>query len=217
MFRRSPRAALLWAGAFLVAGVTAAIVISSISSLRHQDSAYGRLHSIVIARRDLPLGTRIGTADLTTRRLRGESPATDTVTQTSVAIGRVVRAPMLEGDAVTARHLTSRRRGTWSDVVPIDHRAVRVVVEHGVRPSIGDVVDVLATFDPATLADGGDPTIVVAPAAPVLAVDEVTGGSDTVGVTVLVTTRQASRLAFSAATGSVSLALAPPEAADGRG
>jgi Flp pilus assembly protein CpaB len=58
---------------------------------------------------------------------------------------------------------------------------------------------------------------VVAPAAPVLAVDEVTGGSDTMGVTVLVTTRQASRLAFSAATGSVSLALAPPEAADGRG
>jgi Flp pilus assembly protein CpaB len=63
MFRRSPRAALLWAGAFLVAGVTAAIVISSISSLRHQDSAYGRLHSIVIARRDLPLGTRISRPD----------------------------------------------------------------------------------------------------------------------------------------------------------
>ena len=101
--------------------------------------------------------------------------------------------------------------------MPAGHRAVRVVTEHGVRPTVGDVVDVLATFDPATLADGGDPTVVVAPAAPVLAVDAVAGGSDTVGITLLVTSREASRIAFSTASGTVSIALAPPEAAEGRG
>ena len=59
--------------------------------------------------------------------------------------------------------------------------------------------------------------MVIAPAVPVLAVDAATASGDTVGVTVLVTPRQASRLAFSASTGTLSLALAPPEAVDGRG
>jgi Flp pilus assembly protein CpaB len=216
MFRRSPRAAFLWAAALLVAALTAVTVADAVSSLRHQDSAYGRLHSVVIARRDLPVGVRVAPGDLATRRVRGEAPASDTVTQPDRVVGRVVRAPLLRGDAVTARHLAAGTRGAWSGIVPVGHRAVRVVTEHGVRPAVGDVVDVLATFDPATLADGGDPTVVVAPAAPVLAVDA-TGGSDTVGITLLVTTREASRIAFSTASGTVSVALAPPEAAEGRG
>ncbi len=217
MFRRSPRAGLLWAAAVLVATLTAVTVARSVTSLRHQDSAYGSLHAVVVARRDLPVGVRVTAADLTTRRVRGEAPAADTLTRADRAIGRTVRAPLLRDDAVTGRHLASGSRGAWSDIVPVGHRAVRVVTEHGVRPTVGDVVDVLATFDPATLADGGDPTVVVAPAAPVLAVDAVVGGSDTVGITLLVTSREASRIAFSTASGTVSIAVAPPEAADGRG
>lgn len=213
MFRRSPRAALLWLGALIVAVVTAITVITSISSLRHQDAAYGRLRSLVIARRDLPIGTRVRATDLGVRHLRGEAPGPDTIGRATDAIGRVVRAPMLRGDIVTARHLAESRRATLSDVVPDGERAVRLVVEHGVRPSIGDVVDVFATFDPATLRDGGDPTVVVAPAVPVLAVDNPPATGDTVGITVLVTPRQASRLAFSASTGTISIALAPPESA----
>ncbi|MEP6623349.1 MAG: Flp pilus assembly protein CpaB [Acidimicrobiia bacterium] len=217
MFRRSPRTALLWAAALLVAGLTAVTVTTSLASLRHQDSAYGSLHTVVIARRDLSVGVRLAAADLTTRRLRGEAPADDTLTSVSRAVGRTVRASLLRGDAITRRHLTDGARGAWSEIVPVGHRAVRVVTEHGVRPTVGDVVDVLATFDPATLTDGNDPTVVVAPAVPVLAVDALEGGSDTVGITLLVTSREASRVAFSVAAGTVSIALAPPEAADGRG
>ena len=217
MFRRSPRAALLWIGAALVAVVTAITVIGSVSSLRHQDSAFGRLHSLVVARRDLPVGTRVAGGDLTARRVRGEAPAPDTITQASDAVGRTVRSPLLRGDAFTARHLAPGRRSALSGIVPTGHRAVRLVIEHGLRPAVGDVVDVLATFDPATLGDGGDPTVLIAPAVPVLAVDAAAASGDTVGVTVLVTPRQASRLAFSASTGTLSLALAPPEAVDGRG
>ena len=217
MFRRSPRAALLWAAALVVAALTAVTVANSVTSLRHQDSAYGSIHTVVVARRDLPIGVRVAPADLGIRRVRGEAPAADTLTRSARAVGRIVRAPLLRGDVLTARHLTSSARGAWSGIVPVGHRAVRVVTEHGVRPTVGDVVDVLATFDPATLTDGGDPTVVVAPAAPVLAVDATTGGSDTVGITLLVTSAQASRIAFSTAAGTVSIARAPPEAADGRG
>jgi Flp pilus assembly protein CpaB len=217
MFRRSPRSALLWAGAALVAVVTAITVIGSVSSLRHQDSAFGRLHSLVVARRDLPVGTRVSAGDLTARRLRGEAPEPDTITHASDAVGHTVRSPLLRGDALTARHLAPGRRSALSGIVPTGRRAVRLVIEHGLRPAVGDVVDVLATFDPATLGDGGDPTVLIAPAVPVLAVDAAAASGDTVGVTVLVTPHQASRLAFSASTGTLSLALAPPEAVDGRG
>ncbi len=217
MFRRSPRAGLLGLAALVVAVLTASTVIASVSSLRHQDQAFGQIHSIVVARRDLPIGTRIAAADLGARKLRGEPPVPDTMTRRSHALGRIVRAPMLAGDLVTARHLAAGRRGALSAVVPAGRRAVRLVVDHSIRPAVGDVVDVLATFDPATLADGGDPTVVVAPAVSVLTVDAGTAGTDAVGITVLVTPTQASRLAFSASTGTISIALAPPEAARGTG
>ena len=217
MFRRSPRTALLSVAAALVAVVTATTMIRTISSLRHQDEAFGRLSPVVVARRDLPVGTRIRSADLTSRRVRGEQPGADTVTRASGAVGRVVRSSLLRGDAITARHLTAARRGALSDVVPSGHRAVRIVIEHGLRPAVGDLVDVFATFDPATLGDGGDPTILIAPAVPVLAVDTTAAAADTVGITLLVTPREASGLAFSVATGTPSIALAPPEAGAGRG
>ena len=131
-------------------------------------------------------------------------------------IGRVVRVPLLRDATITARHLTASRRGSLGDAIPAGRRAVRLVVEHGVRPQPGDLVDVLATFDPQTLGDGEDPTILIAPAVPVVTA-ETTDAADTVAVTVVVTPRQAGRLAFSAAAGTISLALAPPEAAAGNG
>ena len=217
MFRRSPRAAMLWLAALVVAALTASTVIASVSSLRHQDQAFGAIHSVLVARHDLPVGTPIASTDLGTRKIRGESPRSDTITRAHDAVGMIVRAPMLAGDLVTARHLAPRRRGEMSNVVPNGQRAVRLVVEHAVRPAVGDVVDVLATFDPATLADGGEPTVVVAAGVAVVAADANAASADSVGITVLVTPAQASRLAFSSSTGTISIALAPPEAARGAG
>lgn len=217
MFRRSPRAAILWAAAALVAVATATTVISTLSSLRRQDQAYGALSTVVVARRDLPLGTRLSARDLAVRHLRGEAPDSDAVATASAAAGRTLTTPLLRGGVLTRRHLAAPDRAGLGAVVPPDRRAVRLVVEHGLEPAVGDLVDVMATFDPATLGDGGDPTVVVAAAVPVIAVEANTDAGDTVAVTVLVPPRTASRLAFSAATGTISLALAPPEAATGRG
>ena len=213
MFRRSPRTALFAVAAAVVAIATAALVFSSLSSLRRQDETYGRLHPLVVAARDLPVGSAVTRRDVAVRRQRGDAPAPDVVTRPSLAIGRVVRVPVLSGTPVTARHLAPADRPGLAGVVPAGRRAVRLVVEHGLRPAVGDLVDVLATFDPATLGDGGDPTILVAAAVPVVRVEEPAGSSDTVAVTVLTTPAQARRLAFSAASATVSLDLAPPEAA----
>ena len=71
MFRRSPRAAMLWLAALVVAALTAYTVIASVSSLRHQDQAFGAIHSVLVARHDLAVGTPIVSTDLTTKKLRG--------------------------------------------------------------------------------------------------------------------------------------------------
>ena len=211
MLRRSPRTAFAWAAAAAVALVTATTVISLLTSLQHQEEAYGALHPIAVARRDLPVGTRVTAVDVARRQIRGEAPEGDALTEQQ-AVGRVVRVPVLRGATLTARHLAASRRTGLGGVVPNGERAIRLVVEHGLRPEVGDLVDVLATFDPETLSDGQDPTIVIAPAVTVLAIDTATDAGDTVAVTVLVTPRQSTRVAFAGATGTISLALAPPEA-----
>ena len=161
MLRRSPRTAAAWAAAAVVAVITAATVIGMLSSLRHQDEAYGALHPVAVARHDLAVGTRVTASDLTLRRIRGEAPERDALTAAQ-AVGRVVRVPLLHGATVTARHVAVTARTGLGGVVPAGQHAVRLVVEHGLRPAVGDLVDVLATFDPETIGDG-DPTIVVAP------------------------------------------------------
>ncbi len=74
------------------------------------------------------------------------------------------------------------------------------------------------TFDPQTVGEGVEPTLTVAQAVPVIAVDRDDGGevgaSGALGVTVLVTPDEAKRLAFATAAGTLAIAIAPPEAAN---
>ncbi len=88
---------------------------------------------------------------------------------------------------------------------------MRVVVEGAVRPRPGDPVDVYATFDPQTVGRDVEPTLTVAHAVPVVAVDR--DDAAAIGVTVLVTPAEAKRLAFATAAGTLAIAIAPPEAA----
>src|SRR5690349_776192 len=87
MLRRSPRTAAAWAAAAVVAVVTAVTVVGILTSLRHQDEAFGALHPVTVARHDLPVGTRITAADLAHRRIRGEAPEPDAVSDAR-AVGR---------------------------------------------------------------------------------------------------------------------------------
>jgi Flp pilus assembly protein CpaB len=73
MLRRSPRALLLWVAAAIVAVATTVYVADILGSLRHQDQAFGRVHTVVVASRDLPLGRELSSGDLTDRHVRGET------------------------------------------------------------------------------------------------------------------------------------------------
>ena len=216
MLRRSPRAVLLWVAAVLVAVATAAYVANVLVSLRHQDQAFGRVHTVLVASHDLPLGHRVRAGDLATRRVRGETPEPGALTRSGPALGRVVAVPLLRGAVVTRRNLARHRRDGRDDTVPAGLRSMRVVIEGGVRPRPGDPVDIYATFDPQTVGGDAEPTLTVAHAVPVLAVDHDDGSATdgrgaSIGVTVLVSPDQARRLAFATAAGTLALAIAPPE------
>jgi Flp pilus assembly protein CpaB len=218
VLHRSPRAALLWAAALLVGLATTVVVARSVGALRAQEAAYGALRTVVVATRDLPLGTRVGRDDLATRRVRGEAPAAGAVTRPADATGRVVAVPVLRGSPVAVRHLAPEHRDGRAGVVPAGRRAMRIVVESGPRAAPGDLVDVYATFDPQVVGADAEPTLTVARAVPVLAVDDGDGGTGDgaaggLGLTVLVARAVAPRLAFAAATGVLAVAIAPPEAA----
>jgi Flp pilus assembly protein CpaB len=121
----------------------------------------------------------------------------------SVPEGTVLTATVHEGEVVVAPRLSPAGRSALTAAVPPGTRAVAVPVDAAVLPvEPGDVVDVLATFDP-DLADGGEPTVAVAREA--LVVD--TGPE---AVVVAVTPGQAPRVAFAVAAGAVALAVVPP-------
>ena len=218
MLRRSPRAVLLWIAAVIVALVTAGYVANILVSLRHQDEAFGRVHTVVVASRDLPLGRRVRAGDLADRHVRGEAEAPEAVTRRSDALGHVVAVPLLRGAVVTHRNLAAHRRDGRDATVPAGLRSMRVVIEGGVRPRPGDPVDIYATFDPQTVGADAEPTLTVAHAVPVTAVDtddgtNADGHGASIGVTVLVSQDEAKRLAFATAAGTLAIAIAPPESA----
>jgi len=93
---------------------------------------------------------------------------------------------------------------------------VHVTPADGFRPPRGAIVDVLAAFDPTSVVVDGarDSAVIVASGARVVEVDDRASTDDTnVGVTLLVSEEEARVLAFAAANGDLTLAIAPPESA----
>ena len=104
MLRRSPRAVLLWTAAVIVALVTAGYVANILVSLRHQDVDFGRVHTVVVASRDLPLGRRVRAGDLADRRVRGEIPEPGALTVRAGDVAdRQVRGAIAEPESLTVR------------------------------------------------------------------------------------------------------------------
>jgi Flp pilus assembly protein CpaB len=217
MLRRSPRAVLLWACAAIVAIVTTVSIGGTLASLHRQDSRYGRLRVVVVAARDLALGTVVADSDVRKVKMRGEGAPRDSMSDATAAIGRVLVVPVLSGSAVTKRHVAARTRDGRDGVVPAGRRAMRIVVANGLRPRAGDIVDVFVTFPAGSVPADTDPTLTVAERVPVVAVDDGTEPAEAgthperIGVTLLVPSEHAKRLAYAAATGTVALAATPPE------
>ena len=126
---------------------------------------------------------------------------------------------VLRGQAVTARHLAAKGRDGLDGVVAPGRRAMRVAVADAPRLRAGDHVDVYVTFDPGQVSATDDPTLTVAEAVPVLALDrgnDAAGNAETTGVTLMVDVVEAPRLAYASANGILALALVPPEDAHDR-
>jgi pilus assembly protein CpaB len=217
--RRAPRARALQVAAVVAALVTARFVAGDLGAIRRGARRYGPTRAVVLARADLDLGASVTAHDVRVIELPRASLPPGALTDLDTAVGRVVTVPVLAGAAITSRSLAPRRRDGSSVVVPPDRRAVRVVGTDGLRPDLGSVVDVLATLENRDVGGAVEPTAVVARAARVVSVDAApahdegdAGANRRVGVVVLVTVDEASRIADATARGALMLALDPPEA-----
>jgi Flp pilus assembly protein CpaB len=208
--RRSPRSVLAWSAALVVVIVTAVVVFGDLSRLHRRARDLGDPHTVFVAAHDLPLGATLGANDLEGISRYASMIPDQAIVDPDDALGRIVAVPVVAGSVVRAAHLTDRDRGGVSGLVPVGYRAVRVRPEDGLRPPAGTVVDVLVALDP-TLSDRTEANV-VAHAARVLSVEPDDGATvDGTGVTLLVTEDEARELAFAAANGVLTLALAPPE------
>lgn len=235
LFRRSPRTALAWLGASVVAAVTANVVASDLATLHRRAAEAGEEVTVAVAARDLPLGTTVARSDLDTARRFSRHLPPRPARDPDGLVGRVVVSPVLEGAVLSHRHLASRDRRGLDGVVPPGMRAVRVVTDDAAAVAPGAVVDVLVSFDPALLGAEVEPTMVAVRGAMVIGTDAeparsragdtddvgdvagvaghagVTGVAGSRGVTLLTDPEGARRLAFATANGIVTLTLAPPE------
>jgi Flp pilus assembly protein CpaB len=217
MLRRSPRALILWMGATALAVTTGAVVAGELATLHRRANTFGPELRAVVATHELALGSTITPRDVATRRIHASQLPDGVLTDDTLALGRVVRVPVVRDAYISARNLTGSRRTGLDGIIPNGSRAMRVLVEDGLRPAPGSAVDVYATIDTDTLGagrGGSEPAMVVAAGVLVLATDD-TGGAGTVsrslGVTLLVSEDQAADLAFASARGTLVLALVPPE------
>lgn len=220
---RSPRAIALWAGALAVAAGTSTLVASDLATLHRRAQSLGEERGAVVATRPLPLGHVVDRSDLRERRVHSSQLPVGVLRRTAKAVGRVVRVPVVEGGFVADPNLAPRSRDGLDGVLPGGTRAMRVVVRDTLHPRAGVAVDVLASFD-ASIGSDGLPTesaesgaaSVIAEGVTVLSVTGIqTAEGDALGVTLLVSPRQARALAFASTHGRIALALVPPEEARG--
>ncbi len=194
--RRRPLVA--WGLTLALAGLTAAVVGGLTARAGATLDRYGTTRSVVVAVAALPAGHELGPTDLTRRDVPiGLLPegALD-----EVPVGRRLRSPVVPGEVLVPGRLAPEGLGPLAARLLPGTLGLAVPVDGpGLRLEPGDVVDVLATFDPAAVGEG-DPTITVAAGATVI--DTVEGA-----VTLAVAAPDAPRVAFALAAGVVTLAL----------
>jgi Flp pilus assembly protein CpaB len=194
--RRRPSAYWLVAGALAL--MTALVILRAVGRAEAGAARLGGLRPVAVARVTLPVGATVGPGDTEVRRLPAAlvpPGAVDTMPE-----GSLVAATVHEGEVVLDARLAPAGTSPLAAALPAGTRGVAVPVDAAALPvESGDVVDVLATFDPG-LAEGADPTVAVAREAVVVHADED-------AVVVAVTPGQAPRVAFAVATGAVALAV----------
>jgi len=129
------------------------IVLSAIAGLLYY--SHTEQSTAVVATRDLPVGTRIQDADVTTRRVNPASIGPQVVTSVSATVGQVVAFPILEGQFLDARQIAPSKNaallGSGLEVPPgyrIIGLPVTATTAVGGVLKPGDRVDVIAIPNP---------------------------------------------------------------------
>lgn len=198
---RSPFA--FWLGAAALAALTALVVSRALADAGALAGRYGPLVPVVVAGRDVDAGVVVAGGDLTVREMPASLVPPAAIGTTADAVGRTALGRLVEGQMLLRPHLApDGLRGVVALLEP-GQRAVAVPAGGASAPvQRGDVVDVLATFDPSHTG-GGDPTFPLAVGATVVeATDDLT--------TVAVGPEEALAIAYAVARGSVTLALTSP-------
>ncbi len=198
-----------WVTAIALAGVTGTILAGLVSRAQVTTSRYGHQRAVVVATREVAAGQALRPGDVEVREMPAAFLPAGALTV--APLGRTVVVPLFPGEVVIAAKLAPKGLSGVAALLPPGTRAVAVPTGGASAPvRRGDVVDVLASFDPSTTGSG-EPTVTVAVGALVVDV-----GDDVVTVAVL--PEEASRVAFAVAHGVVTLALTGgPEAPRDRG
>ncbi len=202
----SPRVLCLRVLAIALALFTARLIATDLATLHGRAKSLGNLSPVLVANRDLSLGTVLKSSDFAIVERHSSQTPGSTLHSIGDAVGKTVVVPVVESAYLLDSNVAeSSRRGT-AELIAADHVAVRVVSEDGLSPTVGSSVQVIATLD------GGAPasTAVLSEVALVLGVDGGDNGRE-LGVLLEVPRDDAPRIAFALANGVVMLALLPPE------
>ena len=194
------RPSLFWLAAVVVASLTGLTVTRLLGQAQAAAAGWGETRPTLVAIVDLAPGTVVAAGDTTIeRRPVAVVPAG---ALDAPAEGQTVAAPIVAGEAVVAERLAPAGLSPLAAALPAEGRGVAVPTGPGTPPlEVGDVVDVLVTFDPDSVGDG-EPTFPVARSAAVVGVGE---EAATLGVS----QEEASRVAFALTAGVVVLVLSP--------
>ena len=194
-----------WVAVGGLALVTTLAISGLLGRARTEAARYGSPRSVLVASRDVPLGAQLRAGDVEVKSLPSALVPPDAVGGTGQAEGRIVVVPVFEGQAVVRRQLAPWGVTGAAALLPPGKRGISVAAgPAAAKLNKGDVVDVLATFDPATSAAAGkEPTFPVAANAQVIDV----GGE---AVTIAVDPEEAKRVAFAIAHGAVTVVLSSP-------
>ena len=200
LLSRSPLA--YWVAVGALALVTTLAVSQLLGRARSEAARYGSPRSVLVATRDIGVGTQLGGGDFAVRSLPSGLVPPDAVADAGQARGRVVVVPVFAGQPVVRRQLAPWGRTGAAALLPPGKSGISVAAgPAATKLSKGDTVDVLATFDPATPAAAGkEPTFPVAVGASVIDV----GGES---VTIAVDPEEAKRIAFATSHGAVTVVL----------
>jgi Flp pilus assembly protein CpaB len=184
-------------GATAVALVTALLIGRLATDAAAARDRWGERRPALVVVHDIGAGERVGRDDTEVRPLPIALVPRSALT--SVPDGAVALTDLRAGEVLLPTRLSGPGRSLVAARLPRGTRGVAIPTGTGLPVTLGDHVDVLATFDAAAAGDGA-PTFAVAEDALVVHVDRE-------AVTIAVVAGIAPRVAYALAAGSVTLVL----------